>query len=139
MSNILTDWRQAVMSLLDTQLQGGSFTVVAGKREGLSRERKLACVFVPKFQPDTNPNYARPPMVVRAWIKQPRQPKPDAPQDPEPLEQLTADLLELVQPVRTTLVPDLYFEVAAIEPDYEDWGVEMILASWMLNPGTLPA
>lgn len=136
--NVFTAWRQALMALLDTSLQGGSFTVLAGRRDGRSRDRNLACVFVPKFTPDRNLNYARPPMIVRAWVKQSRQPSQEVPLDPEPVEQLTADLLELLQPVRTTLVPGLQFEVDAIAIDYEDWGVELTLAAWILNPGVHP-
>jgi hypothetical protein len=137
-SNILTDWRQALMALLDSNLQGGDFTVVAGKRDGLSRERKLACVYVPKIPTDNKIFFARPPMVIRAWVAKPKQPRPDEPLDPEPVEQLAVDLMALLQPVQSTLLDGIVFWVADVEIDYDDWGVQATLTSWTENPATLP-
>ncbi len=137
MSNILTDWRRALVALLASDLQGGSFKVVSRRRDGESRDEKIACVFVPRIaQDEGNVNFARPPMVIRAWLPKPRTPKTEEQIDPEPLEQLAVDLCTLLEPVQTTLVPNLYFWVASCDIDDQDWGVQASLVSWTLNPAT---
>lgn len=138
MSNILTDWRQALVTYLDANLQSGDFDVRAGRRDGVSRDKKLACVFVPAIVEDSGSvNFARPPMMVRAWIPKPKQPPGESPHDPEPLEQLAIDLMEILEPVQTSLLAGLYFRVASVQIDYEDWGVQATLTSWMVNPATV--
>lgn len=138
MSNILTEWRQAVTAQLETNLQSGSFTVLAGERDGVSRDRKLACVFAPAMATDSGDvNFARPVLIVRAWVPQPKQPKNAAPQDPAPVEQLMLDLAVCLQAVQTpTLASALdgfYAFVTQIRPDYDDWGVEATLQGWTGN------
>lgn len=140
--NILTDWRKAVQQHLAENLQDGAFEVRAGRRDGKVRDKKLVVVFVPTLRPDANVNFARPQLIVRAWVPEPKQPKSESPQDPEPVEQLLVDLAETLKEVR--VLPDigdgrgLYFEIGQITPDYDDWGVEATLNGWMTNPGALP-
>lgn len=138
MSNVLTDWRTAVMAHLDSQLQGGSFAVRAGEHDGGSRDRKLVHVFVPSQRTDGEVNFARPQMIVRAWIPKPKVPKQQEPPDPEPVEQLMLDLAAALRPIIATAVPDGYFLVDEIEPDYEDWGVQATLTAWIRNPAHVP-
>lgn len=138
MSNILTDWRKALVAHLDANLQDGSYTVLSGARDGAS-DRKLACVFVPTWTEARDVNWATPPMIIRAWVTQPSQLAPTSPQDPEPLEQLAVDLMTTLQPVQTTLLDDIYFWIARIRFDYEEWGVEATLQSYTRNLATLTA
>jgi hypothetical protein len=143
MSNVLTEWRQAVAAQLAANLQDGTFTVLAGERDGLSRDRKLACVFAPAVQTDgSNVSFARPVLTVRAWVPIPKTPAPTEPRDPEPVEQLMIDLAQCLQQIQTPALPSaifgFYFFVTQIRPDYEDFGVEATLQGWTGNPAVLP-
>lgn len=142
MSNVITQWRQAVMAQLDEKLQDGEFDVVAGVRDGKpSRDRKLACVFAPPMK--TNPgnvSFTRPVLIVRAWVPQPKTPKATSPQDPEPVEQLMIDLAVCLQAVQSLQIGiwGLYVVDATFETDYDDWGVQATLEGWTGNPAVLP-
>jgi hypothetical protein len=144
-SNILTDWRRALVDYLAENLQDGVFDVRGGTRTGVSRDKHRACVFVPRIrQDDGNINFARPPMIVRAWPPKPKQPSSTSPPDPEPLEQLAVDLMATLQPVQTTLLPSepgFYFWVVDVEidDDLDEWGVQATLTAWTRNPATLPS
>ncbi len=135
-TNILSVWRRALMALIDEKLQGGDFEVRAGERDGASKDRKLAVVFaqpLSEWSPDVN--FVQPVMLVRAWIPKPSMPKASSPPDPEPVEQLMLDILELLdESVQTTLVEDFYFRVQLVEPDYDDWGVQATLVGFYRNP-----
>lgn len=139
-TNVLTEWRQAVMTQLDANLQDGGFTVIAGERDEKSRDRDLACVFAPPLRADQgNVNFARPVLLVRAWKASDRMPKAK-PRDPEQIEQLMIDLATCLQDIQ--VLPDitgggLYFFVTELEPDYEDWGVQATLTGWARNPATV--
>lgn len=134
--NVITNFRQRVMAHIDANLQGGDFEVRAGERDGESKDRKLAVVFSPPIAEwPADINFVQPRLFVRAWIPKPRQPKSSSPPDPEPVEQLMLDMLALFpETVQTTLVPDMYFRVQSVEPDYEDWGVQAILLGFYRNP-----
>lgn len=140
MSNLITDWRKAVMAQLDENLQDGIFEVLAGERDGLSRDRHLACVFAPPLVTDgANVSFARPALIVRAWVPKPKisATLTDSPADPEPVEQLMIDLAECLQQVErqpTIGISGLYSFVTQIRPDYDDWGVEATLQAWTGNP-----
>jgi hypothetical protein len=139
MSNILTDWRLALIAHLETNLQGGIFDVRSGERdEGLgSKDRPLAVVFTPTIKDAANILFSSPPMLIRAWLPQSTQPKATAPRDPGPLEQLAVDLMTTLEPVQASLLPGrLFFHVAEIAFDYVDWGVQATLSSFTGNPAT---
>jgi hypothetical protein len=144
-SNTITLWRQAVMAQLEANLQDGEFTVLPGERDGLSRDRKLACVYAPALATDgANVSFARPVLIVRAWVPQPRisAKLKDVPADPEPVEQLMVDLAACLQEIQAQPaigISGLYFFVTQIRPDYDDWGVEATLQGWTGNPAVLPA
>ena len=138
-TNILTAWRRLVMAHLDEHLQGGTFkgNVVAGERDGTS-DSKLACVFAPPVRAEGgNVNFARPILLVRAWLPKAK-PAPSSPRDPEEIEQLMVDLMETLQPILVLDDIDLFFHVTQVEPDYEDWGVQATLEGWARNPATAP-
>lgn len=140
-TNVLTQWRQAVMAKLDSDLQAGQFTVLAGERDGESKDRDLACVFAPPLRADNgNVNFARPVLIVRAWKASSKMPKAQ-PRDPEPVEQLMIDLATCLQDIQVLPELDggngLYFFVTEIVPDYDDWGVQATLTGWSRNPATV--
>lgn len=138
-TNVLSLWRRTVMARLDEHLQGGVFTIVAGERDGPSRDRKLACVFAPPVRAEGgNVNFARPILLVRAWLPQPKQPKSASPPDPEPVEQLMLDLMTTLEPIQVLDELELYFFVTEVVPDYQDWGVQATLNGWIRNPATTP-
>lgn len=141
--NILTLWRQALVAHLAENLPvhsdyPGDWDVRSGVRDGAWKESKLAVVFVPSIGEDGGDvNFARPPMIVRAWLPRSDQPRDTDPLDPGPLEQLAVDLMQLLEPVQTTLVDGLYFRVSRVDIDYDDWGVQAVLTSFMLNPASV--
>lgn len=138
MSNVLTDWRAALTTLLQTTFPG--LEVVQGDRTGISRDQDRACVFPGPFVPDQRDiNDARPRMVIRYWKKYPKIDSSlrDVPPDPGPIEQLILDLAAMFQPKLVTLgVTGLaYFHVDSITPDVNDqYAVEVSLTGWMRNP-----
>jgi hypothetical protein len=138
MSNVITDSRKAIMAKLLSDLtatNGLPFTVVAGTRDGVSRDRNIACVFAPPLKINGNVNFANPAMVVRAWVKQPKPPKATSPQDPEPVEQLQIDLLRVLGEIVLPAGLNIYWIVDEITTDYADWGVQATLRGWTPNPG----
>lgn len=139
MSDIVSDWQSAVVAALKANLQGGTFTVESGRRDGTSRDRQLACVFGDEpMQIDTNPFFCRPVLKVRAWLPNPKQPRPTVPRDETPLQQLEEDLLKTLQPLQSLPSVDsgrgLYAFVSQIRRDTVDWGVEVTLTGWTTNP-----
>ncbi len=136
MSNILSDWRKRLVAHLDVNLQGGDFEVRSGERDGEVKDKKLAVVFAPPISEWAQDiNFVQPLMIVRAWVPKPKQPRSSSPPDPEPVEQLMLDLLEVFdETLQTTLVPDFYFRVQRVEPDYDDWGVQATLLGFYRNP-----
>ena len=141
MSNVITEWRQAVMGQLEQNLQAGAFAgnVLAGERDGVSRDRNLACVFASPLVTDGgNVNFARPVLIVRAWVARPKTPAASEPRDPEPVEQLMLDLAACLQQIQRPQLPSaldgFYSFVTQIRPDYDDWGVEATLQGWTGNP-----
>lgn len=141
MSNILSDWRQAVMDQLDTNLQGGLYTgkVVAGIKDGAQTDY-AACVFVPTMVSNTaDIDFARPVLTIRAWLPLTKLLLKTTPVDPGPVEQLMVDLAQCLQPIQSLALESggLTFAMVKIVPDYPDFGVEATLRGWIGNPTTL--
>lgn len=137
-----TQFQQAVIAHLETNLQDGAFDVIPGERDGpVVRDRNLACVFSIDSPTDAgNPAFMRPVLVVRAWIARPKIPKKQVPSDNAPLQQLKHDLAVCLQQIQT--LPDvgiwgLYFFVTNIRTDKDDWGVEATLQAWTGNPAVI--
>jgi hypothetical protein len=130
-SNVLGSFRQAIVAELATNLQGGDFTVVSGKRDGPARDRNLACVYPGPFQLDQDRAFLRPTLVIRAWKPKPKQPRTESPPDPTELEQLMLDLFNTLTPIRKQPALSLTFEFAGQgEFDLDDWGVQVLLVGW---------
>jgi hypothetical protein len=139
-SNILTESRLAITAKLASDLtaNGKKFTVVAGERDGVSRDRNLACIWAPPMKSDgQNVNFANPTLIVRAWVRQPKPPKTTSPQDPSPVEQLMIDLARVLQQVQIPAGVGVYWITDEIAPDYTDWGVQATLRGWTVNPATI--
>lgn len=142
MSNILSDWRQAVMDQLDANLQGGLFTgkVVAGEKDGPQTDY-AAAVFVPTLISDTaNIDFARPVLTVRTWLPLTKLLLKTTPVDPTPVEQLMVDVAACLQPIQSLALSDdkaLTFALVKMLPHYADLGVETTLRGWVGNPATL--
>ncbi len=144
MSNVVTDWRKAVVAQLDASLQDGEFTVLSAKRDGPSPDRKLCCVYKDRTTPRANANpgaFMAPVLIVRAWLPKPAQPRPrghrqpgTAQPDPAPLEQLEMDLWSTLDPIRALPAIGIYFEIAETEIDFDDWGVQATLTAWVRRP-----
>lgn len=139
MSNVLTDWRVALQTLLSTTFVSSNLEVLAGERSGLARDRDRACVFAGPLVPDADVNDARPKMTIRYWKKYPKVGTlslDEEPVDPSALEQLMLDLAAMLQPKLTTLgVSTLaYFHVDSITHDMGEYGVEVQMTGWMRNP-----
>lgn len=139
MSNLITDWRTALVDLLEETFPAAE--VLSGFRSGLSRDRDRIAVFWARTPVDGNVNYLRPQIAIRFWPKQPRQPRNlrEGQLDETPLEQAAWDLTNALMPVRTTLVANLYFELAGITPNRADFSVEAQLIAYLLSPGAVPA
>jgi hypothetical protein len=144
MESVVTGWRQAVMDQIEANLtdaNGGAFEVIAGERDGVSRDRNLACVFEIDSPTDGNPSFMRPILIVRAWLRTPKTTKTQIPIDPQPLEQLKQDLAELLQQIQVLPaigIWGLYFQVIGRRTDFEDRGVEFTLQGWTGNPAAIP-
>lgn len=141
MSNILSDWRQAVMDQLDANLQGGLFTgkVVAGSKDGAQTDF-AACVFVPTMVSNTaDIDFARPVLTIRTWLPLTKLALKTTPPDPAPVEQLMVDVASCLQPIQTLELDSgvLTFALVKMVPDYPDFGVETTLRGWIGNPATL--
>lgn len=136
--DLITHWREALVTYLTAQFPDAK--VKSGERSGVSRSEELIAVFWPGWQEDSNPNYARPTMVVRMWPGRSKQPTKN-PDDPTPLEQAAMRLMIALQAVDKPgdLVDNLYCRLASVQPDYDpkEWGIEAVLVSWTINPATL--
>lgn len=137
MANLFTTWATATVDHLEANLTGASgepFTVIHGRRDGDSKDRYLACVFVaPTAEWPQDVNFLRPVLVVRAWIPKPKI-RDGSPPDPSPVEDLMSRVWDVLEGVRTSLMDPAfgYFEVTSVEPDYDDWGVQATLTAYAL-------
>lgn len=138
MSNPVTDWRAALVTLLGTTFP--SAEVLSGARTGFSRDKDRIVVFWPRTPVDTNVNYLRPQMLIRYFAKTPRRPRgrTEGQIDDTPLEQAAWDLTNALMPVRTTLVSNLYFELAGVTPNRDEFYVEAQLIAYRISPGAVP-
>jgi hypothetical protein len=136
----VSEWRLALVEHLRLNLpdrDAKTWKVLSGARDGKSDDRKLAVVFSGGLPVDQNVNYCRPVMIIRAWIPRSKQTRQSEPPDPAPLEQLMIDLMATLQPVRVTLLETVSFEISNVEPDFADWGVQVTLVGWAVNPATI--
>lgn len=136
-ANLVSDWRRALMSELQTAHPDAEVT--AGRRTGVARDRERICVFFDGYQElSQRVVVANPVLVVRVWPDRSKLPS-DTPQDPTQLEQAAVDLMRLLQDRQQQIersVDDLwYFRVQSvvIDEDPEEWGVEARLLGFAKN------
>lgn len=134
MSNLLTDWRVSLKSVLKTTFPNAD--IYDGERPNkLARDRMKICVFVPQlteWSPDAN--MAQPEMMIRIWCAIPRN-QTESPRDPEPVEVAMMTLATALQAVLVTLNGPDFFKVQRITPDYlEEYGLEASLIGWARSP-----
>jgi hypothetical protein len=136
MSNLLTDWREALEEYLSVELDA---EIVAGPRIGLSRDHDLIGVWWPGQAASARSiNFANPRMTVRYWRKRPKTTLKEVPFDPRPLEQGAIDLLKALEPKRVELLPGkLYFEIPGIKPLPDEYALEAELLGWAVNPAAI--
>jgi hypothetical protein len=138
-SNPISDLREGLVALLEDAFPAA--IVESGERTSVpSRDKDRICVFWPQTAIASDINIANPRMTIRFWVKKPKISGQLAtvPMDDGPLEQASWDLSAALQPVRTTLVSNVYFEVASIVPVRDEYGIEAQLVVYTLNPAGGP-
>lgn len=146
MSNLITDWRVALVALLE-----GAFPeaeVMSGQRaDGPSRDKERIAVFWPVTPESSEVNFINPRMTIRFWAKHEKTQLKSVPADDGPLEQAAWDLATTLQPVLASLLnetdpayPGFYFRVTQIAPVRDEFAVEAQLLGLWKNPAflTLP-
>jgi hypothetical protein len=138
MSNVLSDWRSALVSALTTAFPDAE--VKSGKRTGVSRDRDRINVFAdpqPQGHLADRIVVATPRLVVRYWKRRSELPPVDSPADPTELEQARQDLEEFVETHQASLgIADLWFfqlETIMVDDDPDEWGVEAKLIGYGNN------
>jgi hypothetical protein len=140
MANVITDWRGALIDQLASSFPAAE--VKPGRRQGVSRDKDRIHVFADPWTRDAAREViARPVMLIRYWKKRDKLPTPEAPADPEELEQAALDLLDALRPIQAlpTLERPWYFtvETVRVDEDPEEWGVEARLVAFTANEATI--
>lgn len=141
MADVLTGWRQALITALSTQFPTAE--VMSGPRTGVSRDKVRINVFAssdPQGHLGDRVSVATPRMVVRYWPPRSEQPPSDTDftgEDTTPLEEAKNAVETFLKTKQTSLaVTNLWYfrvESARIDPDPEEWGVEFLLQGFGLN------
>lgn len=134
MSNLLSDWRGALKTVLATAFPTAD--IYDGERPSkVARDKMRICVFVPEMTEwDPDANMAQPQMTIRIWCPMPRN-ATESPRDPAPIEEAMMALAAALQPVLTSLAGPDFFKVQKITPDYVDeYGLEATLIGWTRSP-----
>jgi hypothetical protein len=140
MANVVSDWRQALVTALATSFPNAE--VKSGQRQGVSRDKDRINVFFGGWnRSQDRAVLAQPTMIVRAWKSDSKIPDSAWPNDPTELEQLSIDLLAALRAIQAlpTLTRPWFFNVdsVTIDEDPEEWGVEARLVAWTQNLATV--
>lgn len=148
MPNQLTDFRSHIVTTLTAAFP--SAEVKSGRRQGVSRDKDRIAVFYPNPAWTIDPARAvvgRAILLVRYWKKRSELPPNETTwwqEDESELEQALADLLDALRAVQglTGIAGrrPWYFLIdsGVIDPDPEEWGVEVRLVAPTANEGTIP-
>jgi hypothetical protein len=142
-SNLITDWRAALVTLLTTAFPDAE--VMSGQRvDEVSRDKARIAVFWPGTGESSEVNFINPRMTIRFWAKHEKTLLKPVPADDGPLEQAAWDLATTLQPVLATLLnetdpayPGFYFRVVQIDPVRDEFAVEAQLLGLWKNPAFL--
>jgi hypothetical protein len=148
-SNLITDWRTALVTLLKASFPTAD--VIAGEwpetpigktssaSASVARDKDRIAVFWPGMAEAANVNFAQPRMTIRFWKKLTKTALKPVPRDEGELEQAAWDLALALQPVQTTLDPGqrYYFRVTQILPVRDEHAVEAQLIAWTKNPASI--
>lgn len=142
-TNLITTWREALVSLLTTAFPEAE--VLSGQRaDEVSRDKDRIAVFWPGIAESSEVNFANPRMTIRFWSKHPKTLLTPVPADDGPLEQASWDLALALQPRLATLLndtdpafPGFYFRVLQILPVRDEYAVEAQLLGLWKNPAFL--
>lgn len=142
MTDTITAWQTALIELLSDEDDGLGIPFLAQRRDGISRERDIGCVFPgePAWE-GTNSGrsvFANFNMVVRVWRRFSGEPAQDPQPDPEEVNVLALQLGHVLQAAQTSLLDGMYFFVTKTRCDYPARGVEATLLGWSFNPAMLP-
>lgn len=151
MSNLITDWRTELVTLLETAFPEAE--VIAGEwpetpigktgaqPESVARKHDRIAVFWPGMAEAANVNFAQPRMTIRYWKKLPKTALKPLPRDESELEQAGWDLALALQPVQTTIDQAngnrFYFRVTQILPVRDEHAIEAQLIAWTKNPASI--
>jgi len=143
MSNLISDWRTALVARLQTSFPDAE--VLSGQRaDDVSRDKDRIAVFWPGTPEASEVNFVNPKMTIRYWAKRPKTTLKDVPHDDGPLEQAAWDLALALQPVLAKLLndtdpayPGFYFRVVQIVPVRDEFAVEAQLVGTWKNPAYL--
>jgi hypothetical protein len=141
-TNPVTTWRRALVTLLTEAFPEAE--VLRGYRTGVSRDKDRIAVYWPRTPAHANPNYMRPQMTIRFWVKNPKLSArlEEVERDDAPLEQAQWDLATVLLPARASLpglLGILYFEVRDISPNREDFSITALLDGQVQNQAAIPA
>lgn len=138
MSNLLTNWREAIQTLLVAAFPAAEVKaeVYPGEMDNLSRDKDRIRVFTGPLAADTNVNNARPKLTVHYFLKQAKISSltSENPLDPQAIEQTMVDLAAMFEAHLTSVGGMDYFHVDSITPDRDLYAVECQLTAWTRNP-----
>lgn len=138
MSDLLTDWADALVALLKHPTDGLGIKILNGFRDGISTEEDIGCVFLAGFAEfGGDVNFTNPQMIVRVWKRRSQEPSQNKPASPAVLYELAWQVAEILEPVQASLVEGLYFRMTGARIDHPDQGVELTLLGFARNPATV--
>lgn len=142
MANVLTNWRVALVTALQTAFPAPTTEVKSGQRTGVSRDKARIAVFSGGYREDGGEVVVGlPVMIVRYWPKKSKQPSPGSPADPSQLEEAAVGLMVALQPLQASLgVTGLWYfrtESVTVDEDADEWGVEATLVGYGKNVAVL--
>jgi hypothetical protein len=139
LSNLLTDWREAIQALLATAFPTAEVDgeIYPGEFATISRDKDRIRVFTNPLEPDSrNVNDARPRLTVHYFLSKAKfgPLTAEVPQDPADIEQVMATLAATFKAHLTSVGGMDYYHVESITPDRELYAVEVLLTAWTRNP-----
>lgn len=110
--------------------------IYPGEMDSVSRDKDRIRVFTAPLTADANVNNARPKMVIRYFLTDPKISAltGDVPRDPSVVEQLMIDLASMFKSHLNSVGGMDYYHVESITPDRDLYAVECLLTAWTRNP-----